>query len=411
MSLRLLVMARRADHRLLVCKHVEIEWPDAVVVEHRLGEDVPLDAGFAAAGFDAVVIVTGTPVASARHLVDELLARPEFAPVVLLELREAPLPMPEARHGLYRVFGRKIDRRSLLDALRAAAEEHRQALAQLRSSPDFEKRYRFGAVTIRGHRCIKQVGAGGMCRIYLAESERAGSVVVLKVFSQVPDVSERLIGFDRFLQEYEIVAGLNHRNIVRIYDLGIADDHAYIAMEHFPGGDLRRRMRTPLAAPLAIDYIRQIASALEAIHSVGVLHRDLKPANIMLRNDGSLCLIDFGLAKANAFEAELTGAREIFGTPYYMSPEQGHAEPIDARSDLYSLGVMFYEMLTGEKPYRGSTAMEVIYKHKRAALPPLAAPLRPYAKVIDRLLAKSPADRFQSAREVLEATAAPALSP
>jgi hypothetical protein len=410
MSLRLLVMARRADHRLLVGKHVEIEWPDAVIVEHRLGEDAPLDVGFTAVSFDAVVIVTGSPVAAAEHLVDELLAKPEFAPIVLLELCAAPLPRPEARHGLYRVFGSKIDRRSLLEALRAAADEHRQSLAVLRSRPDYDQRYRFGAVTIRGHRCIKQVGAGGMCRIYLAESERAGSVVVLKVFSQVPDVSERLIGFDRFLQEYEIVAGLDHRNIVRIHDLGIADDHAYIAMEHFPGGDLRRRMRAPLAGPLAIDYVRQIAGALDAIHSVGVLHRDLKPANVMLRNDGSLCLIDFGLAKANAFEAELTGAREIFGTPYYMSPEQGHAEPIDARSDLYSLGVMFYEMLTGEKPYQGSTAMEVIYKHKRAALPELAPSLRAYAPIVDRLLAKSPADRFQSAREVLEATVAPELS-
>ena len=100
---------------------------------------------------------------------------------------------------------------------------------------------------IRGHRCIRQVGSGGMCKIYLAESERAGTLVVLKVFSQVPDVSERIVGFDRFLQEYEIVAGLKHPNIVRIYDLGVADDHAYIAMEHFPAGDLRQRMKAPLA--------------------------------------------------------------------------------------------------------------------------------------------------------------------
>ncbi len=101
---------------------------------------------------------------------------------------------------------------------------------------------------IRGHRCIRQVGSGGMCTIYLAESERAGTLVVLKVFNQVPDVSERIVGFDRFLQEYEIVAGLKHENIVRIYDLGVADDHAYIAMEHFPAGDLRRRMKAPMSA-------------------------------------------------------------------------------------------------------------------------------------------------------------------
>jgi serine/threonine protein kinase len=275
----------------------------------------------------------------------------------------------------------------------------------MRGRPDYATRYRFGSVLIRGHRCIRQVGSGGMCKIYLAESERAGTLVVLKVFSQVPDVSERLVGFDRFLQEYEIVASLNHRNIVRIYDLGIADDHAYIAMEHFPAGDLRQRMKATVTPETALHYLEQIASALDAIHEVGVLHRDLKPANVMLRPDGSLCLIDFGLAKDKETEAELTGSREIFGTPYYMSPEQGHAELIDARSDLYSLGVVFYEMLTGRKPYTGATAMEVIYKHKRTELPVIAPELALYDPLLRRLLAKAPADRFQSARDLLQAIA------
>jgi serine/threonine protein kinase len=225
-----------------------------------------------------------------------------------------------------------------------------------------------------------------MCTIYLAESERAGTLVVLKVFNQVPDVSERIIGFDRFLQEYEIVAGLKHQNIVRIYDLGIADDHAYIAMEHFPAGDLRQRMKKPLLPMTALKFLEQIASALDAIHSVGVLHRDLKQANEM--------------------EVSLTGTREIFGTPYYMSPEQGHAEDIDARSDLYSLGVMFYEMLTGSKPYTGATAMEVIYKHKRADLPQIAPQFADYRELLLRLLAKAPADRYQSAGALLEAISA-----
>src|SRR6266436_4872749 len=284
--MRLLVIAARADYRLLVRKHVEIEWPDASLVEHRLGEDNPLEAQFAAVGFDAVIIVGAPPADAAEALAAGLLAKPEFAPIVLLILQDAPNPEPPAVSGLHRLYGRK--------------------------------------------------------------SERAGTVVVLKVFNQVPDVSERFVSFDRFLQEYEIVAGLKHQNIVRIYDLGVADDHAYIAMEHFPSGDLRQRMKAPLSPATALKYLEQIASALEAIHSVGVLHRDLKPANVMLRADGSLCLIDFGLAKANETDADLTGTREIFGTPYYMSPEQGHAELIDARSDLYSLGVVYYEMLTGQ---------------------------------------------------------------
>jgi hypothetical protein len=419
LSLRLLVIADRPEYRLLVRKHVEIEWSDAVVLEHRLGEDQPLDAKFVAAGYDAVIVVGAPPAESAEILASLLASRADFAPLVLVLLQdapgaaapgaaappEAPPEVPPDTPRLSRLYGKKVDRERLVRAITVAAREQKKSRTALRSRPDFDQMYKFGSLTIRGHRCIRQVGSGGMCKIYLAESERAGAMVVLKVFSQVPDVSERLVGFDRFIQEYEIVAGLNHPNIVHIYDLGIADDHAYIAMEHFPAGDLRARMKTPLAPRTAVHFLAQIASALDAIHAVGVLHRDLKPANVMLRVDGTLCLIDFGLAKANELEAELTGSREIFGTPYYMSPEQGHAELIDARSDLYSLGVVFYEMLIGRKPYTGSTAMEVIYKHKRAELPPIEPQYAAYEPMLRRLLAKEPVDRFQSARELLDAVA------
>ena len=400
--MRLLVVATRADQRMLIKKHVEIEWPDVTFNEHRLGKDPEFEPQFAAAGFDAVIVVCAPPTAECERFAVELLARQEFAPIVLVKLEDAPqTPLPPV-HGLFRLYGRKIDREQLVRAIEAASQEHRQALALLRGNPAYEKRYRFGSTMIRGHRCLRQVGSGGMCTIYLAESERAGNVVVLKVFSQVPDVSERIASFDRFLREYEIVAGLDHRNIVRIYDLGIADDHAYIAMEHFPAGDLRQRMKTPMSPTTALSFLEQIASALHAIHSVGILHRDMKPANVMLRADGSVCLIDFGLAKAD-LDAELTGTREIFGTPYYMSPEQGHAENIDARSDIYSLGVMFYEMLIGRKPYSGTTAMEVIYKHKRAELPEIGSQFAAYEDILRRMLAKLPADRFQSAAELLRA--------
>jgi tRNA A-37 threonylcarbamoyl transferase component Bud32 len=403
--MRLLVVAARADQRMLVKKHVEIAWPDVSIVEHSIGKDSDFEPQFAAAGFDAVIIVSAPPTAQCERFAIELLSRPEFAPIVLIKLEDAPQMSAPPVHGLFRLYGRKVDRDQLVRAIEAASQEHRQALALLRGNPAYEKRYRFGSTMIRGHRCLRQVGSGGMCTIYLAESERAGNLVVLKVFNQVPDVSERIASFDRFLREYEIVAGLDHKNIVRIYDLGVADDHAYIAMEHFPNGDLRQRMKAPMSTATAVDYLEQIASALHAIHSVGILHRDMKPANVMLRADGTLCLIDFGLAKAD-FDAELTGTREIFGTPYYMSPEQGHAENIDARSDIYSLGVMFYEMLIGRKPFSGSTAMEVIYKHKRAELPEIPPQFAAYEDILRRMLAKLPQGRFQSAAELLQAIAA-----
>src|SRR3974390_848291 len=401
--MRIMTIAARDDYRLLVRKHVEVQWPLAVITEHAPGKDPDLDQDFAAVGFDAVIIVSAPAAAQTAEYALALAAKPEFAPIILLQFEDAPKVAPAPVRGLRRLYGSKLDRAQLIKAIQAASAEHRQALARLRPSPDYDNRYRFGSVVIRGHRCIRQVGSGGMCKIYLAESERTGTVVVLKVFSQVPDVSERFV---RFLQEYEIVAGLKHKNIVQIYDLGVADDHAYIAMEHFPAGDLRERMKEPLMPAGALKYLEQIASALDAIHSVGILHRDLKPANVMLRSDGSVSLIDFGLAKANENDVSLTGTREIFGTPYYMSPEQGHAEIIDARSDLYSLGVVFYEMLTGHKPYTGATAMEVIYKHKKAELPEIAPQYAAYEGLLRGLLAKAPGDRFQSARALLTAISA-----
>ena len=177
--MRLLLIAARADHQLLVKKHVEIEWPDANFVEHRLGEDGAFDAQFAAAGFDAVIIVSVPPTEGADAMVADFLAKPEFAPIVLLLLQDAPNPEPDAVPGLQRLYGRKIDRERLIRAIVSASREHKRSISMLRAQPDFEQRYRFGTVMIRGHRCIRQVGSGGMCTIYLAESERAGTLVVL----------------------------------------------------------------------------------------------------------------------------------------------------------------------------------------------------------------------------------------
>ncbi len=248
--------------------------------------------------------------------------------------------------------------------------------------------------------CSEKLSAKEHSGVYLGERESDGQQLVLKLLRQMSDDAASQGAFDRFLSEYEAIADMKHRNVVGIYDLGVSDDHAYIAMEYLDNGDLRYRINSGIDATMVLDYLRQIASALSAIHARGVLHRDLKPANVMLRKDGSLALIDFGMAKRARLASAVSDGGEIFGTPYYMSPEQGHGNHVDERSDIYSLGVIFYEMLTGLKPFHASTAMGVIYRHAQAPIPQLPKRYAQHQALLERLLAKVPRDRLQSATEI-----------
>jgi serine/threonine protein kinase len=174
-------------------------------------------------------------------------------------------------------------------------------------------------------------------------------------------------------------------------------------MEYFPDGDLRRRIRAGLNTEDALSIAIQITRALQALHSAGTLHRDLKPGNVLMRGSSRIALTDFGLAKHLAIDFEITDPGLIFGTPHYMSPEQGHGQDVDERTDLYSLGVILYEMLSGEKPYTDCNPMAIIYKHRNAPLPVLPPHLSSLQLVVDRLMAKLPDDRYPNAQMAEEA--------
>ena len=405
MTVKLLLIDDEAVFRQLLRHHITIEWPDAAITERDPVVDGKLAPEFTAAGFDAVVLDQDLAGEKGIDWLSELSARPGFPPIIFLTpTSEDAVVLPALRAGAEACISKtKIDHRRFIGALREATRKRKRQLTLLRGTAQLQQAYRFGNVTIRGQRHVRTIAKGAIATVYLAESERVGALVVLKVLSQVPDVSEGRGTFDRFLQEYEVVSKVEHPNVVRIYDLGIADDHAYIAMEYFGAGDLRARMRQKVTPTQALVYLRQMASALQAIHGVGVLHRDLKPGNVMLRPNGSLALIDFGLAKQLKLDVEITATGEIFGTPYYMSPEQGHGAEVDERSDIYSLGVIFFEMLMGKKPYLAGTPMAVIYKHSHAPLPPLEDEMTHLEPLVHRLLAKEPRARYQTADELIRA--------
>jgi predicted Ser/Thr protein kinase len=252
--------------------------------------------------------------------------------------------------------------------------------------------------SIPGYRIDRLIGKGGMASVYLATQESLDRPVALKVLRD-PDSPEFS---ERFVNEGRIVASLVHANIITVHDVGIADGLHYIAMEYVDGGDLRARIHDGLAPEMALEVVAKIADCLGFAHQKGVIHRDLKPGNILFRRDGTPVLSDFGIAKSQRLDSDLTRTGKIIGTPHYMSPEQALGKAVDGRSDLYSLGVLLYEMLTGEWPYSGDSEVDTILKHLHDPVPRLPASQRRYQALLSRLLAKDPAERFRDAGELLE---------
>ncbi len=252
------------------------------------------------------------------------------------------------------------------------------------------------------YRIIRRLGSGGMANVYLAEDEELGRRVAIKVLDEKHAMDEQFV--ERFRREAKNAASLSHPNIVSIYDRGEAEGTFYIAMEYVEGRTLKDLIvaHGPLPVDQAVSYARQILSALRFAHRKGIVHRDIKPHNVLVDGDGRLKVTDFGIARAGA--SQMTEAGSIIGTAQYLSPEQARGAPVDQRSDLYSVGVVLNEMLTGAVPFTGDTPVEIAMKHISAVPKPPSASRPDVPEDLDlvtlRALAKDTRERFQTAEEM-----------
>ena len=363
-----------------LARFVEERNPDAVILQIDFGDEALASAGLA-------------------HLTQMLRAQPNTYCIILAEQGSELSAVRALKCGAkdYLPLAR-ITRDALLKAVTDACAKPEAAdmAAQALLSPAGD----VPSIRVPGYTIVKEIATSNFSSVYLARSARLRRNVVLKVMSRGTTARE-LDDAERFQREYEIISSIAHRAIAEIYDFGALPQHQYLALEYIPCGDLRDRLRNPMSIDESLYYLRAIAEALRVIHVFGILHRDLKPANVMLREDNSPVLIDFGLARRSMEDAGMTGAGQVLGSPYYISPEQSQGHRVDARTDLYSLGVMFYEMLTGQRPYSGRSAMAIMAQHATSPVPTLPANVALQQALLDRLMAKQLEERYTSAEELL----------
>jgi len=251
---------------------------------------------------------------------------------------------------------------------------------------------------IPGFKIERLIAEGGMSSVYLAVQDSLDRRVALKILKKF-DSAEHA---ERFLHEGRIIASLNHRNIITIHDIGVVGDQHYIAMEYLEGGSLEERIAKGIELPDVLGLLECIGECLEFVHRKGIVHRDIKPSNILFHVDGTPKLTDFGIAKRLEHDQDLTMDGRALGSPYYLSPEQAEGRPLDGRSDIYSLGITFYQMLTGRRPYAENSHIETIVAHLTQPIPRLPHALSRYQNVLEHMLSKSANDRAASAGHLVE---------
>jgi len=251
-----------------------------------------------------------------------------------------------------------------------------------------------------GYEIIKEIGRGGMAKVYLARHEGLDRDVAIKVM--FPNLASDSSYSERFIREARIVAKLSHHNIVTVFDVGIFEQYHYIAMEFLPGITLDDKIKSGISNREILSIIKQISAGMYYAHDKGFIHRDIKPENIMFRENGSAVITDFGIARATKSETKMTAVGTVIGTAHYMSPEQAQGKELTPGSDIYSIGIMLFEMFTGKVPYDADSTIAIVFKHIDAPIPLLEGDQEIYQTLLNKLMAKQPEDRYLTCQEIIE---------
>ncbi|HEX2790189.1 MAG TPA: protein kinase [Steroidobacteraceae bacterium] len=402
MNPRLLIVGDERELRTWLRHHVEILWPDATVEEME-----PAALALPAATVsrkDLDLIVLGAQCgeapedpATGLESLRQLASRDDTPPVVVIASGGNELTAVRAmRLGAADYLPRSVlNAQRLATALRLALRTRRRPpQARPRPARALPRRIAPSHLDLPQYAILHKLGESSRAAVYFAYSITLGRNVALKISKPSVEGAEESREFAR---EYAAISAVQHRSVVEIYDYGFHAGREFIAMEYFPCGDLKTRLQQPMSVAESLGYALRICGALRIIHGAGLIHRDLKPPNVMLREDGSVVLIDFGLAKGLESSGQNTAIGVLRGSPYYMSPEQAQGIPLDSRSDLYSVGVMLFEMLTGSKPYMGNSAVEVMQQHVHGPRPRLPAPLAGFEPLLEQFMARERHRRFPDA--------------
>jgi DNA-binding response OmpR family regulator len=398
---RVLIIDDDEDLRTLLENFIRNQWEDAEVDQYDPQEKDMPDAAFPLGRYDVMILDYMLGRGDGLQWLQQFKKRADCPPVLFLTGAGNEIIAVRAMKAGADDYQRKqeLSRERLVSAIRGLVRDvHEKTMP-----PDVAARVAgesLGAkIRIPGIKVLRLIGEGGMSRVFLASRESDDEPLVVKILRT--EILSDKKALARFLEEYSMIEHVQSKHVGRILAHGTSEEHAYLVMEFFEGGDLHKRMDgRALDADDCLRLFRELMFALGDIHEKGILHRDLKPQNMMFRADGTLALVDFGIAK-HIDAADRTGHGEILGTPRYMSPEQVQGRALDLRTDIYSAGVLLYQMLTGKHMFDGETAIEVAMHHVNTEPPALPDDLSAYQGLIDKLVEKDRDARFRNADEVI----------